>query len=53
MRDLEHRLGVKALPKTVSDKDLERLLEEITDTETEDIMRKKDPTYKWIRQIMI
>ncbi|ABU82478.1 hypothetical protein Igni_1302 [Ignicoccus hospitalis KIN4/I] len=41
------------MPKTVSDKDLEKLLEEITDTETEDIMKKNDPKYKWIRQIMI
>jgi hypothetical protein len=41
------------VPKTVSDKDLERLLDEITAVEGEDIMRKDDPKYKWIRQIMI
>ena len=41
------------MPKVVSDKDLERMLEEITDVESEDIMRKDDPKYKWIRQIML
>ncbi|ALU11520.1 hypothetical protein EYM_02000 [Ignicoccus islandicus DSM 13165] len=39
--------------KTVSDKDLEKLLESTTGVETEDLTKKDDPKYKWVRQIMM